>query len=54
MLTIPMINYLATLGSGGAMKWSFSIAKYGAQTGSDPYQPDAGNGISAPQEIRSR
>lgn len=47
MLTIPMINYLATLGSGGAMKWSFSIAKYGAQTGSDPYQPDAGNGISA-------
>jgi hypothetical protein len=47
MLTIPMINYLATLGPGGAMKWSFSIAKYGAQTGSDPYQPDAGNGISA-------
>lgn len=47
LLTIPMINYLATLGSGGAMKWSFSIAKYGAQTGSDPYQPDAGNGISA-------
>jgi len=47
MLTIPMINYLATLGSGGAMKWSFSIAKYGAQTGSDPYQADAGNGVSA-------
>ncbi len=47
MLTIPMISYLATLGANGAMKWSFSIAKYGAQTGSDPYQPDAGNGISA-------
>jgi len=47
LLTIPMINYLATLGANGAMKWSFSIAKYGAQTGSDPYQPDAGNGISA-------
>jgi hypothetical protein len=47
LLTIPMINYLATLGAGGAMKWSFSIAKYGAQTGSDPYQADAGNGISA-------
>jgi hypothetical protein len=47
MLTIPMINYLATLGANGAMKWSFSIARYGAQTGSDPYQPDAGNGISA-------
>lgn len=47
LLTIPMINYLATLGASGAMKWSFSIAKYGAQTGSDPWQPDAGNGVSA-------
>jgi hypothetical protein len=47
MLTIPMVNYLAALGPNGGMKWSFSIAKYGAQTGSDPYQPDAGNGISA-------
>ncbi len=47
LLTIPMINYLAKLGSGGATLWSFSIAKYGPQTGSDPYQPDAGNGISA-------
>jgi hypothetical protein len=47
LLTIPMINYLANLGSNGAMTWSFSIAKYGKQTGSDPYQPDAGNGISA-------
>jgi hypothetical protein len=42
-----MINYLARLGPGGAMLWSYSIAKYGRQTGSDPYQPDAGNGISA-------
>jgi hypothetical protein len=47
LLTIPMINYLAALGADGAMTWSFSIAKYGAQTGSDPYQPDAGNGISS-------
>ena len=47
MLTIPMINYLANLGAGGAMRWSYSIAKYGAQTASDPYQADAGNGISA-------
>jgi len=47
MLTIPMINYLAKLGAGGATLWSFSIAKYGPQTGSDPYQPDAGNGIGA-------
>ena len=47
MLTIPMVNYLAALGPNGAMKWSFSIAKYGAQTSSDFWQPDAGNGISA-------
>ena len=47
LLTIPMINYLAKLGPGGAMLWSFSIAKYGPQTGSDPYQPDAGNGTSS-------
>jgi len=47
LLTIPMINYLAKLGPGGAMLWSYSIARYGAQTGSDPYQPDAGNGVSA-------
>lgn len=47
LLTIPMINYLANLGANGAMTWSYSIAKYGKQTGSDPYQADAGNGISA-------
>ena len=47
LLTIPMIGYLARLGPNGSMLWSYSIAKYGAQTGSDPYQPDAGNGISA-------
>ncbi|HWD00527.1 MAG TPA: glycoside hydrolase family 44 protein [Candidatus Sulfopaludibacter sp.] len=47
LLTIPMIDYLAKLGSNGAMTWSFSIAKYGAQTGHDLYQPDAGNGISS-------
>ena len=47
LLTIPMIDYIAKLGPGGAMLWSYSIAKYGAQTGSDPYRADAGNGISA-------
>ena len=47
MLTIPMIDYLASLGAGGATLWSFSIKTYGPQSGSDPYQPDAGNGISA-------
>lgn len=47
LLTIPMIGYVAKLGPGGAMLWSYSIAKYGKQTGSDPYRADAGNGISA-------
>jgi len=51
MITIPMLPYIATLGpnatTAAASLWSYSVAKYGAQTGSDPYQPDAGNGISA-------
>lgn len=47
LLTIPMIGYLANLGPGGAMLWSFSIKKYGPQTAQDPYQADAGNGIGA-------
>ncbi len=51
MITIPMLPYIAKLGanptSSAASLWSYSVAKYGAQTGSDPYQPDAGNGISA-------
>lgn len=47
LLTIPMINYIGNLGAGRSSLWSFSIAKYGPQTGWDPYQPDAGNGISS-------
>jgi len=51
MVTIPMLPYVAKLGTnpttGAASLWSYSVAKYGAQTGADPYQPDAGNGISA-------
>jgi hypothetical protein len=45
LLTIPMLGYLGNLGPGNASLRSFSIAKYGPQTGWDPYQPDAGNGI---------
>ena len=33
------------VGPGRSTLWSFSIAKYGTQTGWDPYNPDAGNGI---------
>jgi hypothetical protein len=46
MLTIPMIDYIGSLGPGRSTVWSFSIAKYGPQTGWDPYNPDAGNGVS--------
>jgi len=50
-ITIPMLGYIAKAGpnatTGAASLWSYSIAKYGAQTGADPWQPDAGNGISA-------
>jgi ABC-type uncharacterized transport system substrate-binding protein len=46
LLTMPMLGYLGNLGPGNTSLWSFSIKKYGPQTGSDPYQPDAGNGIS--------
>ncbi len=46
MITIPMIGWVGKLGANRSKLASFSIAKYGAQTGAD-YQwfPDAGNGI---------
>ena len=46
LLTIPMIDYIGNLGPNRSTIWSFSIAKYGPQTGWDPYNPDAGNGVS--------
>ncbi len=46
MLTIPMIDYIGSLGPHRYTVWSFSIAKYGPQTGWDTYNPDAGNGVS--------
>jgi hypothetical protein len=47
MFTIPMIDYLANLGSNRSTLAGFSVKKYGAQTGTDPWNSDAGNGISA-------
>jgi Glycoside hydrolase family 44 len=47
LLTIPMIDYIGSLGPNRSTVWSFSVAKYGAQTGWDPYNPDAGNGVGA-------
>src|SRR5258706_1401630 len=46
MLTIPMIGWVAKLGSGRGKLASFSIAKYGPQTGNDwQWYADAGNGV---------
>ena len=47
LLTIPMIDYLANLGANRSTLEGFSVSKYGAQTATDPYNSDAGNGVSA-------
>src|SRR5262245_4645639 len=48
MLTIPMIDWVAKLGVNRSKLASFSIAKYGAQTGNDwQWFADAGNGVLA-------
>jgi len=46
MITIPMIDYLARLGPNRSTLAGFSKAKYGAQTAYDPWNSDAGNGVS--------
>jgi PKD repeat protein len=47
-LTVPMVNWVARLGANRAKLASYSIAKYGPQTGNDwQWFPDAGNGIRA-------
>jgi len=46
MLTIPTVGWVARVGPGRTKLSSFSIAKYGSQTGNDwQWFPDAGNGI---------
>ncbi len=46
MLTVPLLDWVAKLGANRSKLASFSIAKYGAQTGSDwQWFPDAGNGV---------
>jgi hypothetical protein len=49
LITIPMIGWMPKLGPSRGKLASFSIAKYGPQTGNDwQWMPDAGNGISSP------
>ncbi len=43
MITIPMIGWMPKLGPNREDRYSFSISKYGPQTGTDPYRSDAGN-----------
>lgn len=46
MLTVPMIGWMPKLGANRARLSSYSIAKYGPQTGNDwQWFPDAGNGV---------
>lgn len=46
MLTVPIIDWIAKVGPNREKLASFSIIKYGAQTGNDwQWFPDAGNGI---------
>jgi hypothetical protein len=48
MLTVPTIDWVARLGPNRSKLAGFSIAKYGAQTGSDwQWFADAGNGVLA-------
>ena len=47
LITIPMLDYLANLGPGRTTLEGFPVKKYGAQTATDPWNPDAGNGVSA-------
>lgn len=46
MLTIPMVDYMANLGPGRSTLPGFPVKKYGAQQKVDPYNSDAGNGVS--------
>jgi hypothetical protein len=46
MLTVPTIEWIAKVGPSRTKLASFSVAKYGAQTGTDwQWFPDAGNGV---------
>lgn len=52
MLSIPMVDWMPKLGPGRGKLWSYSVAKYGTQTGRDAqWAPDAGNGVLASNSI---
>ena len=45
MLTVPMLGWVAKLGPAREKLAGFSVKKYGPQQKTDPYMPDAGNGL---------
>jgi len=47
IVTMPMLPWVGNVPTSRDSLWSYSIAKYGPQTGADPYNSDAGNGISS-------
>ena len=44
-LTIPMLDWVARVGPAREWLWSYSVAKYGAQTTTERFRPDCGNGV---------
>jgi hypothetical protein len=46
LITVPMMSWGPRLGANRAILPSYSPAKYGPQTGFDPYFTNAGNGVS--------
>ena len=47
LITLPIIGWAPKIGPGRSIIWSYSVAKYGPQSGADPYRTDAGNGMSS-------
>ncbi|MGK2908459.1 MAG: glycoside hydrolase family 44 protein [Sphingobium sp.] len=45
MVTIPLSGWTARLGRGRTPLAGFSVTKYGPQSATDPWMPDAGNGL---------
>lgn len=45
LITIPMLDWGPKLGPNRSILPSYSVAKYGPQTGDDPYRTDAGSGF---------
>ena len=47
MITVPLIGWVAKLGTNRSILPSFSVAKYGPQCSTDYWDADAGNGVQA-------